>query len=190
MTLVEQYVLCRKDLRTTVVGIATTRLKLLHTSWDPVRTAKLCETLDTTKCDHLATALKDADYNTSEEVHGLSVTGSIRRIDIIAFKESTRSGCIIDPTVRFETDEEQPAEVDNEKKNIYNPTIPYYLQKYQLKELEVIGLLVGARGTATLFMKDVFKRIGMPTSIIPIVTLAALKGLIALLKNHLYSKSN
>ncbi|KAJ4432384.1 hypothetical protein ANN_21003 [Periplaneta americana] len=91
--------------------------------------------------------------------------------------------------MRFETDEEQPAEVDNEKKNIYNPTIPYYLKKYQLKELEVIGLLVGARGTATLFTKDVFKRFGIPTSIIPIVTLAALKGSIALLKNHLYSKS-
>ncbi|KAJ4434213.1 hypothetical protein ANN_22761 [Periplaneta americana] len=93
----------------------------------------------------IATALKHADYNTFEEVHGLSVTGSTRRIDIIAFKESTRSGFIIDPTVRFETDEEQPAEVDKEKKNIYNPTIPYYLQKYQLEELEVIGLLVGAR---------------------------------------------
>ncbi|KAJ4438407.1 hypothetical protein ANN_14352 [Periplaneta americana] len=50
------------------------------------------------------------------EVHGLSVTGSTRRIDIIAFKESKRSGYIIDPTVRFETDEEQPAEVDNEKR--------------------------------------------------------------------------
>ncbi|KAJ4429933.1 hypothetical protein ANN_22137 [Periplaneta americana] len=111
-----------------------------------------------------------------------------RRIDIIAFKESTRSGFIIDPTVRFETDEEQPAEVDKEKKNIYNPTIPYYLQKYQLEELEVIGLLVGARGAATLFMKDVFKRLGIPTTIIPIVTLAAFKGSIALLKHHLYSK--
>ncbi|KAJ4446485.1 hypothetical protein ANN_13181 [Periplaneta americana] len=70
----------------------------------------------------IATALKDADYNTFEEVHGLSVTGSTRRIDIIAFKESTRSGYIIDPTVRFETDEEQPAELDNEKKE--------YLQSY------------------------------------------------------------
>ncbi|KAJ4428022.1 hypothetical protein ANN_24036 [Periplaneta americana] len=135
----------------------------------------------------IATALKHADYNTFEEVHGLSVTGNTRRIDIIAFKESTRSGYIIDPTVRFETNEEQPVQVDNEKKNIYNPTIPYYLKKYQLKELEVIGLLVGARGTATLFMKDVFKRLGIPTSIIPIVTLAALKGSIDLLNNHLYS---
>ncbi|KAJ4438577.1 hypothetical protein ANN_14524 [Periplaneta americana] len=58
----------------------------------------------------IATALKHADYNTFEEVHGLSVTGSTRRIDIIAFKESTRSRYIIDPTERFETDEEQPAE--------------------------------------------------------------------------------
>ncbi|KAJ4438435.1 hypothetical protein ANN_14380 [Periplaneta americana] len=49
----------------------------------------------------IATALKDADYNTFEEVHGLSVTGSTRRIDIIAFKESTSSGLIIDPTLRY-----------------------------------------------------------------------------------------
>ncbi|KAJ4451567.1 hypothetical protein ANN_03036 [Periplaneta americana] len=48
------------------------------------------------------------------------------------------TGFIIDPTVRFETNEEQPAEVDKEKKNIYDPTTPYYLQKYQLEELEVI----------------------------------------------------
>ncbi|KAJ4443473.1 hypothetical protein ANN_05145 [Periplaneta americana] len=94
------------------------RLKLLHTSWDPVRKAKLCETLDIT---------------------------NTRRIDIIAFKEFTRSGFIIDPTMRFGTNKEQPAEVNKEKKDIYNPTIVYYLQKYQLKELEIIGLLVGAR---------------------------------------------
>ncbi|KAJ4433747.1 hypothetical protein ANN_16059 [Periplaneta americana] len=102
---------------------------------------------------HLNEIVRNADYNTFEEVHGLSVTGSTRRIDIIAFKESTRSGYIIDPTVRFETDEEQPAEMDNEKKNIYNPTIPYYLKKYQLKEHEVIGLLVGARGWFTINRK-------------------------------------
>ncbi|KAJ4451159.1 hypothetical protein ANN_02601 [Periplaneta americana] len=93
----------------------------------------------------IATALKDAEYKTFEEIHGLSVTVSTRRIDIIAFKESTRSGTIIDPTLRFETNKEQPAEVDKEKKNLCNPTIPYHLQKYQLKDLEVIGLLVGAR---------------------------------------------
>ncbi|KAJ4433963.1 hypothetical protein ANN_16282, partial [Periplaneta americana] len=105
----------------------------------------------------IATALKDANYNTFEEVHGLSITGSTWSIDIIAFKESTRSGFIIDPTVRFETNEEQPAEVDKEEKNIYNPTIPYYLQKYQLKELEVFGLLVGARENTDISLVEVFE---------------------------------
>ncbi|KAJ4441971.1 hypothetical protein ANN_11835 [Periplaneta americana] len=126
--------------RTTVVGIATTRLKLLHTSCphgEGLRNARHQQVRSI-----ITTALKDVDYNTFEEVHGLSVTGSTRCIDVIAFKESTISGFIIDPTVCFETNEEQPAEVDKEKKHIYNPTIPYYLQKYQLEELEVIGLLV------------------------------------------------
>ncbi|KAJ4437590.1 hypothetical protein ANN_17735 [Periplaneta americana] len=137
-----QYVLCREDLRTTVVGIATTLAHVLGSCphGEALQNARHHQVRSI-----IATALNDADYNTFEEVHGLSVTGSTRRIDIIAFKESTRSGYIIDPTVHFETDEEQPAEVDNEKKNIYNPTIPYYLKKYQLKELEVIGLLVEAR---------------------------------------------
>ncbi|KAJ4450806.1 hypothetical protein ANN_02236 [Periplaneta americana] len=73
----------------------------------------------------IATALKDAHYNTFEEVHGLSVTGSTRRIDIIAFKESTRSGFIIDPTVRFETNGEQPAEVNKEKR--ISTIIPFHI---------------------------------------------------------------
>ncbi|KAJ4441433.1 hypothetical protein ANN_11288 [Periplaneta americana] len=51
-----------------------------------------------------ATALKYVKYNSFEEVHGLSVTGSTRRIDIIAVKELSRSGVITDPIVRFETD--------------------------------------------------------------------------------------
>ncbi|KAJ4445655.1 hypothetical protein ANN_12339 [Periplaneta americana] len=56
----------------------------------------------------IATALKDADYNTFEEVHCLSVTGTTRRIDIIAFKESTRNLCV--------SKRMKPAEVDNEKR--------------------------------------------------------------------------
>ncbi|KAJ4434321.1 hypothetical protein ANN_22878 [Periplaneta americana] len=58
----------------------------------------------------IATAIKDADYNTFEEVHGLSVTGTTRHIDIIAFKDSTRSGFVIEPAVLLETNEEQSAE--------------------------------------------------------------------------------
>ncbi|KAJ4440570.1 hypothetical protein ANN_08715 [Periplaneta americana] len=55
----------------------------------------------------IATALKDADYNTFEKIHGLSITASTRCIDIIVFKESTRSGFIIDPTVVVITEDVQ-----------------------------------------------------------------------------------
>ena len=39
---------------------------------------------------------------------------------------------IIDPTVRFESSAKQPEEVDQEKKNIYEPTISFYKMVYNL----------------------------------------------------------
>ncbi|KAJ4439649.1 hypothetical protein ANN_07777 [Periplaneta americana] len=53
---------------------------------------------------------------------------------------------ILDPTIRFETHADQPHEVDSEKKWIYEPTIPFYKDKYSLSHIDVIGLMVGARG--------------------------------------------
>ncbi|PSN57490.1 hypothetical protein C0J52_08038 [Blattella germanica] len=44
---------------------------------------------------------------------------------------------------------DQPIEVHNEKCSIYNATISYYKNKYQLKDIVVLGLMVGARGTIT-----------------------------------------
>ncbi|KAJ4439206.1 hypothetical protein ANN_07325 [Periplaneta americana] len=92
----------------------------------------------------IATALKDADYNTFEEVHGLSVTGSTWRIDIIAFKESTRSGFIIDPTVRFETNEEQPAEVDKGKKKRISTIPPFHITSKTVIAAPIITAIVTA----------------------------------------------
>ncbi|PSN31982.1 hypothetical protein C0J52_27667 [Blattella germanica] len=48
---------------------------------------------------------------------------------------------IIDPTIRFEHHTNQPAEVNAEKQNIYNPTIPYYKSQYYLQDITVIGLM-------------------------------------------------
>ncbi|KAJ4435738.1 hypothetical protein ANN_18355 [Periplaneta americana] len=80
-----------------------------------------------------------AERFASIEVRGLSTTGSTRRIDMIAFQDHRR-GFIIDPTVRFETCKSQPQDVHKE------PTIPYYQEKHQMQQIEVIGLMVGARG--------------------------------------------
>ncbi|PSN45168.1 hypothetical protein C0J52_03914 [Blattella germanica] len=82
------------------------------------------------------------------EVHGVSVDGSTRRIDMIAFQD-TNKGWFIDPTIRMESHADQPIEVHNEKCSIYNATISYYKNKYQLKDIVVLGLMVGARGTIT-----------------------------------------
>ena len=80
-----------------------------------------------------------------EEVHGVMKTGSHRRIDIIVFTEDTSIGYIFDPTVKFDH-KDQLEEVNKEKQQIYEPTTPYYLQKYHLKEIQVYGMLIEARG--------------------------------------------
>ncbi|KAJ4446796.1 hypothetical protein ANN_13494 [Periplaneta americana] len=43
---------------------------------------------------------------------------------------------------RFETHADQPHEVDSEKKRIYEPTIPFYKDKYSLSYIDVIGLML------------------------------------------------
>ncbi|KAJ9590644.1 hypothetical protein L9F63_016315, partial [Diploptera punctata] len=48
-------------------------------------------------------ALRDYVYTVYEEVHGVATNGSNRRIDIIAFRPSSKIGMILDPTIRFET---------------------------------------------------------------------------------------
>ena len=48
----------------------------------------------------------------------------------------------------------QPDMVDRQEKEIYEPTVEYFKTKYGLKEVSVIGLLVGSRGTITkVFVK-------------------------------------
>ncbi|KAJ4428378.1 hypothetical protein ANN_24397 [Periplaneta americana] len=76
----------------------------------------------------------------------------VRRIDIIAIKNN--SAYILDPTTRFEIHADQPHEVDSEKKRIYEPTVPFYKDKYSLSHIDVIDLMVGARG---LFTKNDFQ---------------------------------
>ncbi|KAJ4435257.1 hypothetical protein ANN_23835 [Periplaneta americana] len=95
----------------------------------------------------IATALRNKGYSVYEEVHGISSEGSNRRIDIIAFKPPSLEGYIIDPAVRFESHERQPEEVHEAKRNIYEPSISFYKDKYHLESIVITGLMIGARGT-------------------------------------------
>ncbi|KAJ4435932.1 hypothetical protein ANN_18554 [Periplaneta americana] len=136
----------------------------------------------------LASALRGKDYKVEEEVHGSSTNGSSRRIDIISIPTRSTSGFIIDPTVRVETYENQPGEVHQEKCDIYDPTIPYYKEKYHLTSIEVIGLLIGARGTITKRFAHFCKKFDLGQTLVTEISLSAVKGSIKILRNHLYTR--
>jgi len=70
---------------------------------------------------------------------------STKRVDILCYKEETKEGFILDPTVRFEVNYreadpdnpdpklrekiDQAQAVDIEKKKHYEPCIPYFLDR-------------------------------------------------------------
>ena len=73
-----------------------------------------------------------------------------------------------------------------EKRAIYEPIIPYYKEKYHLSKIEVVGLMVGARGTIPSHFAETCKKLGLSFNIIKSIAVSALKGSVLLLRNHLY----
>ncbi|KAJ4445364.1 hypothetical protein ANN_07169 [Periplaneta americana] len=117
-------------------------------------------------------------FEVHEEVHCVaSEGGGIRRADIVALDKTNSKGFILDPTVRFEISQTQPSEVNKEKQQIYEPTIPYFREKYQMDGTwEVHGLMIGARGTIPRSTVNTIKTFGIH-DIIPKKLLQPLKGL-------------
>ena len=79
------------------------------------------------------------DLEVHEEVHCVTDNDSNRRIDIIAINRKKKLAEIIDPTIRFEISNNQPQEVNIEKKTIYEPRVLYFLTKYNLDTITVTG---------------------------------------------------
>lgn len=73
-----------------------------------------------------------------EEDHGLAENGSTRRVDIIFIKNSIRK--ILDPTIRFEIDKNQPIKTNEEKVKHYESPYKFYQTKYNLQQIEIFGL--------------------------------------------------
>ncbi|KAJ4435814.1 hypothetical protein ANN_18433 [Periplaneta americana] len=135
----------------------------------------------------LAEVLKEVGFTVQQEVQRLVTQGCVRQINIIAIKNN--SAYIPDPTIRFETHADQPHEVDSENKRMYEPTIPFYKDKYSLSHIDVIGLMVG---------HEVPYPPSLPTNVKPRLThsivkeidFRALKGSVQILRNHLYGSDN
>ncbi|KAJ4440908.1 hypothetical protein ANN_10756 [Periplaneta americana] len=78
--------------------------------------------------------LRERFFEVHEEVHCVaSEGGGIRRVNIVALDKTNNRAFILDPTVRFEMSQTQPSEVNKEKQQIYEPTIPYFREKYQME---------------------------------------------------------
>ncbi|KAJ4440267.1 hypothetical protein ANN_08406, partial [Periplaneta americana] len=76
--------------------------------------------------------------------------GSTRRVDILAYNANTKQGIIVDPTIRFEVECHQSAEVHLEKKSIYEPTVNYFKLKYALIHVETGDVTVPSHSSTAL----------------------------------------
>ena len=94
----------------------------------------------------------------------------------------------MDLTVRFERDVHQAAQIDQEKKAIYELCLPYLADKFQipLSNWIVIGLLFGARGSASKFSVGTLKALKITVFEIDLIILQVLKGSLQILKYQLY----
>ena len=137
----------------------------------------------------IAQALEEKGFEVHEEVCGLSEADSIRRIDIIAINRLHNHAFIVDPTVRFEKSADQPEKVHQEKCKIYEPTIPYYKSKYNVKTINVIGLFFGARGTLVKQFINFRKQFKLRPSLDYDIILKILKSSVYILRSHLFGLS-
>ncbi|KAJ4451078.1 hypothetical protein ANN_02516 [Periplaneta americana] len=80
----------------------------------------------------IACLLRNKSWEVHEEVHCISEDDSHRRADIIAINRQQQKAIIIDPTIRMERDLNQAHQVDQEKRAIYEPCIPYLSAKYNI----------------------------------------------------------
>ena len=77
--------------------------------------------------------------------------------------------------------------MDEEKRKYYNDCIPDLKRAYGLEEIEIKGLLIGARGTIFKFFEDVRKSLGLPKDLSQKVAVAAIKGSMQILHNHIHN---
>ncbi|KAL1448169.1 hypothetical protein WDU94_001903 [Cyamophila willieti] len=136
--------------------------------------------------------LQEKEMECHEEVSCVDASGSRRFCDIVAFPKGNRKAYILDPTIRYESNDEQQAEkVDREKKMIYEPCIDYlkekYHEKYPNRDYEVVGLWFGSRGAISNFICKVFDTLNINKKHLQDISETILKDSIHILHHHIYT---
>ena len=130
-------------------------------------------------------------YECFEEVYCTDTDGSNRFVDILAFDTEPDSdkAYIIDPTIRYETNEDLEAEVQMDKQAIYDKCIPDLQDKYRNygpRNFEVIGLWFGGRGTISNQVVEFFDRFKLDRKHLPGIAESILTASIRMVHYHIY----
>ena len=129
-------------------------------------------------------------YHCEDEVTCVDGNGLNRRVDILAFKQGSDQAYIIDPTIRYETNEDLNMKVQDEKHGIYASCAPDLAEKYQhfgLRDFEVIGLWFGARGTVSTGVVNFFTRFRLDEKVLPEMAESILSDSVRMINHHIYA---
>ena len=117
--------------------------------------------------------------------------GSIRYADIIAIDKNSPNAYILDPTVRYENNEEDQDEIiASEKRNIYESCIPDCMNKYSsygLKNWSVVGLWFGTRGTVGQSVIKFFEEQHLDKNRLVEISTRILSDSINIIHRHIYN---
>ncbi|XP_073976443.1 uncharacterized protein [Rhodnius prolixus] len=135
--------------------------------------------------------LRERDYDCLEEVFSIDADGSTRFADILAFSKKDKKALVIDPTVRYETNDPNQAEkVDIEKKGIYEKCIPFFKEKFREefgeREYRVMGLWFGARGTLPRLTVDFAREMGFYSTGLHNLAESIILDSLGILHHHIY----
>ena len=144
------------------------------------------------KVKHHLTKLLGNKFDCFEEVHAIDTEGRHRFSDIIAIDRNSHKAFIIDPTVRYETnDPDQDKNVQIEKESIYAKCIDFYQHKYAptYKDLEwkVIGLWFGSRGSIGESVINFFRNFSLDINLVKEISNNVLIDSLNIIHNHVYS---
>ena len=117
-------------------------------------------------------------------------TRTNRRVDILAFDREKKKAFIIDPTVRYETNRDLDAAVQEEKERIYKDCFADLKEKYaQYSDFDwsVIGLWFGARGTISPGVEEFFESFGLDAKLLPEISERVLSDSIRMIHYHVYA---
>ena len=134
--------------------------------------------------------LREKGYDCFDEVQCVDNGGSIRRIDILAFDPRTDEAYVIDPSVRFETNRDMDAEVQDDKVRIYRGCIQDLARRYRHygeRKFEVIGLWFGSRGAIGTGVLEFFERFRLDKKILPRIAEEILVASIGMINHHIYA---